>query len=81
MRHDKALCTIKHQEHLKNVPDYIVPETLKTMTGIKEKGKKKKKRGNKNNKSGGKSGLSDNQKKYLKRSADPLHLGISKRKK
>ena len=81
LRHDKALCTIKHQEHLKNVPDYIVPETLKTMTGIKEKGKKKKKRGNKNNKSGGKSSLSDNQKKYLKRSADPLHLGISKRKK
>ena len=31
LRHDKALHTVKQQTHLKNVPDYIIPKTLKRM--------------------------------------------------
>jgi len=75
LRHDKALHTVKHQEHLKNVPEYIVPETLKRITGIKSS----KRRKNKKAANGGK--LTDTQKKFNKRSADPLHLGVSKRRR
>ena len=75
LRHDKALHTVKHQEHLKNVPEYIVPETLKRITGIKSN----KRRKNKKAGTGGK--LTDTQKKFNKRSADPLHLGVSKRRR
>ena len=31
LRHDKALHTVKQKTHLKNVPDYIIPKTLKRM--------------------------------------------------
>jgi len=31
LRHDKALHTVKHQPQLRNVPDYIVPQSLKRM--------------------------------------------------
>ena len=31
LRHDKALHTVKQQTHLKNVPEYIIPKTLKRM--------------------------------------------------
>jgi len=31
LRHDKALHTVKLDSHLKNVPDYIVPSTLKNV--------------------------------------------------
>ena len=71
LRHDKALHTVKHQEHLKNVPEYIVPETLKKMTGMKK--------GRKGRKAGGK--LTDTQKKFNKRKADPLDLGVSKKRR
>merc|ERR1719436_2073805 len=70
LRHDKALHTVKHQDHLKNVPEYIVPETLKRMAGMKTAKKKKKGKG------GAK--ITDTQKQFLKRKADPLHLGVSK---
>merc|ERR1712098_913937 len=67
LRHDKALHTVKHQDHMKNIPEYIVPETLKRITGMKtSKGGVGK---------GGK--LSANQKQFLKRKADPLDMGIS----
>ena len=75
LRHDKALHTVKHQEHLKNVPEYIVPETLKTLTGMRTNKKKK------NRKSGNGNKKTDTQKKFLKRSADPLHLGVTKKKR
>ena len=74
LRHDKALHTVKHQVHLKNVPEYIVPETLKRITGIKSNKRRKNKRGG-----GGK--ITETQKKFMKRSADPLHLGVSKKKR
>jgi len=32
LRHDKALRTVKQQPHLKHVPDYIVPQTLKQLS-------------------------------------------------
>ncbi|ODM98410.1 putative ATP-dependent RNA helicase DDX56 [Orchesella cincta] len=32
LRHDKALKTVKQQPHLKHVPDYIVPKTLKQLS-------------------------------------------------
>merc|ERR1719210_600160 len=65
LRHDKALHTVKHQEHLKNVPEYIVPETLKRITGIKST----KRRKNKKAGTGGK--VTETQKKFNKRTADP----------
>ncbi|XP_037041607.1 probable ATP-dependent RNA helicase DDX56 [Bradysia coprophila] len=34
LRHDKTLGTIKKQAHLSDVPDYIIPDTLKRMAGI-----------------------------------------------
>ena len=74
LRHDKALHTVKHQVHLKNVPEYIVPETLKRITGIKSNKRRRNKRAG-----GGK--ITDTQKKFMKRSADPLHLGVSKKKR
>lgn len=74
LRHDKALHTVKHQEHLKNVPEYIVPETLRKMTGMtKKRGKGKKGKG------GGKT--TETQKKFNKRKADPLDLGVSKKRR
>ena len=75
LRHDKALHTVKQQDHLKNVPEYIVPETLKRMAGMKTAKKKNKKKG----KGGAK--ITDTQKQFLKRKADPLHLGVSKKKR
>jgi len=70
LRHDKSLHTVKRQEHLKNVPEYIIPETLRTMAGMKSKTKKVK-----HNKP------SPGQRKFNKRKADPLDFGIAKRKK
>ena len=75
LRHDKALHTVKHLEHLKNVPEYIVPETLKAMTGMASS----KKRGNRKRKGG--QFKTQTQKKFLKKAADPLQLQISKTKK
>uniref|UniRef100_A0A0K2TD92 RNA helicase n=1 Tax=Lepeophtheirus salmonis TaxID=72036 RepID=A0A0K2TD92_LEPSM len=31
LRHDKSLFTVKHQVHMKNVPDYIIPKALKNI--------------------------------------------------
>merc|ERR1712128_82005 len=70
---DKQL--LKHQDHLKNVPEYIVPETLKRMTGMKSS---KRRRGKKGGKGGN---VSDTHKQFLKRKADPLDMGISKKKR
>ncbi|XP_077291896.1 putative ATP-dependent RNA helicase DDX56 isoform X2 [Arctopsyche grandis] len=34
LRHDKALHTVKIQQHLSDVPEYIIPEALKQIKGI-----------------------------------------------
>lgn len=39
LRQDKALHTVKLQPHLKNVPEYIIPPTLKRLVGIKRRKK------------------------------------------
>lgn len=41
LRHDKALHTVKIQQHLADVPEYIVPTTLKAMAGITKRTKRK----------------------------------------
>ncbi|KAL1509910.1 hypothetical protein ABEB36_004574 [Hypothenemus hampei] len=41
LRHDKALHTVKIQQHLSDVPEYIVPPTLKNLAGIGSKNKRK----------------------------------------
>merc|ERR1712045_893858 len=48
LRHDKALHTVKQQVHLRNVPDYIVPNALRKMTTNAFKSKSKGKRNFKN---------------------------------
>lgn len=40
LRHDRTLHTVKVQEHLGDVPEYIVPDSLKHVTGITTKRKK-----------------------------------------
>ncbi|XP_055624456.1 probable ATP-dependent RNA helicase DDX56 [Toxorhynchites rutilus septentrionalis] len=40
LRHDRTLHTVKVQEHLGDVPEYIVPDALKHVTGITTKRKK-----------------------------------------
>jgi hypothetical protein len=70
--HHQALHTVKHQEHLKNVPDYIIPETLKRMTGGG---------GGKNKQRQFKTKTTETQKRFNKRKADPLDMGLAKRKR
>lgn len=42
LRHDKALHTVRIQEHLRDVPEYIVPPSLKSLAGItRKRGKRK----------------------------------------
>lgn len=40
LKHDKALHTVKIQPHLADVPDYIIPPTLKNVAGITKKRKR-----------------------------------------
>ena len=77
MRHDKALHTVKHQDHLKNVPEYIVPETLKSMTGMKSNKRRKARKGG----AGFQGKKTETQKKFIKRTGDPLFLGVAKKRK
>ncbi|KAF2896811.1 hypothetical protein ILUMI_09363 [Ignelater luminosus] len=42
LRHDKALHTVRVQQHLADVPEYIVPPTLKNLAGISKRGSKRK---------------------------------------
>ncbi|XP_061178453.1 probable ATP-dependent RNA helicase DDX56 [Saccostrea echinata] len=68
LRHDKSLHTIQVQKHLKNVPDYLVPKTLRHMRGMSSKpGKSKGRRKNSAQK-----GPTRAEIKYKKRKADPL---------
>ncbi|PSN37192.1 putative ATP-dependent RNA helicase DDX56 [Blattella germanica] len=41
LRHDKALHTVKLQPHLANVPDYIVPPSLKSIVGTRRRSRKR----------------------------------------
>ncbi|CAG9773078.1 unnamed protein product [Ceutorhynchus assimilis] len=46
LRHDKALHTVRLQQHLTDVPEYIIPATLKNLAGISKKTKRKRDGGN-----------------------------------
>ena len=68
LRHDKALHTVRLQSHLKDVPDYIIPPTLRRLA-----------RASSNKARGGTSAGSSNEGKtgrkertYLKRKDNPL---------
>ena len=65
LRHDKALHTVKQQTHLKNVPDYIIPKTLKRMAagGGGEGGRRKRFKGGHS---------SQAKRKFERNKADPL---------
>jgi len=39
LRHDKALHTVRLQSHLKDVPDYIIPPTLRRLAANKNRGR------------------------------------------
>lgn len=71
LRHDKSLHTVRHQDHLRNVPDYIVPSSLKGSIGISSNKKKRTFQ----------VPLTQNQKKIKKRQADPLQFDLAKRRK
>ncbi|KYM94601.1 putative ATP-dependent RNA helicase DDX56, partial [Cyphomyrmex costatus] len=64
LRHDKTLHTVKLQPHLKDVPEYIVPPTLKKIMGI---GKRKRKFDR-----DAVSGATTTKSRYLARTSNPL---------
>ncbi|KAJ8664542.1 hypothetical protein QAD02_006204 [Eretmocerus hayati] len=77
LRQDKALHTVRVQPHLKDVPDYIVPPSLRAMAGI---GRRKRRF----NREIAASGASAAKSKYEARAANPLavmSLGKKAKKK
>ncbi|KAK6635249.1 hypothetical protein RUM44_000500 [Polyplax serrata] len=74
LRHDKALHTVKQQPHLANVPEYIIPQSLK---GLNIASALKRKRP--------KAVVSKSKSKYLARQEDPLVClkfgGLNKKKR
>merc|ERR1719412_2341425 len=75
LRHDKALHTVRQQVHLRNVPDYIVPNALKKMTANSRKSKN---RGKRNFKKSQHREMSSAKKKFEKRQSDPLRSLVPK---
>jgi len=79
LRHDKTLNVTKLDEHLKNVPDYIIPASLR---GIQLKYDQKK---NKNHKRNLERRLTKGQMRFKKKNSDPLRSfnfgGIKKKSK
>lgn len=74
LRHDKALHTVKHQPQLRNVPDYIVPQSLRKLS-LPSNSKKKSGHRFKHNK------ISKAKQKYDRHQADPLKALVSKGKR
>ncbi|XP_064631463.1 probable ATP-dependent RNA helicase DDX56 isoform X2 [Lineus longissimus] len=71
LRHDKSLHTAKVQQHMKNVPDYLVPPTLKRLRHGPIRDRQE--RSNKPRRGGGAHrGRSKGQMKFSKTKADPL---------
>ncbi|XP_046431785.1 probable ATP-dependent RNA helicase DDX56 isoform X1 [Neodiprion fabricii] len=74
LRQDKALHTVRQQPHLKDVPEYIVPQTLKRIAGI---GKRKRKF----DREAAATGSSASKSKHLARASNPLiSLSIPRKK-
>jgi len=74
LRHDKSLHTVKHQPQLKNVPDYIVPHSLRNVSRKRSDHQSKKLPFKQK-------GVSKAKHKYQKRQADPLKALVSKGKR
>lgn len=75
LRQDKALHTVKLQPHLKDVPDYIVPASLKRLVNFSRKKRKF-------NRESANSGSSATKSKHAARASNPLiSLSIAKKKK
>ncbi|KAI0226318.1 putative ATP-dependent RNA helicase DDX56 [Lamellibrachia satsuma] len=76
LRHDKCLHTARIQSHLKHVPDYLVPKTLRHISSQAGRSMSSRKRGR---------GPSTGQRKYKKKKADPLKSfqfsGLTKKRK
>ena len=66
LRHDKALHTVRIQSHLKDVPDYIIPPTLRRLA----KASNNRERGGQSSHGEGKMGKKE--KTFLKRKDNPL---------
>lgn len=66
LRHDKALHTVRLQHHLKDVPDYMIPPTLRRLS----KASGNRARGQSSSSSSAKTGPKE--KTYLKRKDNPL---------
>lgn len=70
LRHDKALHTVRLQEHLKDVPDYIIPPTLKRLANARTH-QQRRTAGDGEGSSGARSS-SKKEKTFLKRKDNPL---------
>ena len=78
LRHDKALHTVRHQAHLKSVPNYIVPQSLRKTTAVASGSTNKSWQQRKANKGRGFKGQTTAKRKFQKQQSDPLR-SISKR--
>ncbi|XP_076103216.1 putative ATP-dependent RNA helicase DDX56 isoform X1 [Mytilus galloprovincialis] len=77
LRHDKSLHTVKSSSHLKDVPDYLIPQTLKNLSGRGRQARSGNKQFSR--------GPTQTEKKFRKRKADPLKsfefAGLGNKKK
>ncbi|XP_052098234.1 probable ATP-dependent RNA helicase DDX56 [Mytilus californianus] len=77
LRHDKSLHTVKSSSHLKDVPDYLIPQTLKNLSGRGRQSRSGNRQFNR--------GPTQTEKKFRKRKADPLKsfefAGLGNKKK
>lgn len=72
LRHDKSRHGLKLMNHLKHVPEYNIPDNLRKISKIVKKSKYNKKIPKVNIEKGQMKPITNTQKKYKKRSADPL---------
>lgn len=75
LRHDKALHTVKLQEHLSHVPDYLIPKSLKSVIRNDRNAGDRKKKNNKDQKIKFKTGRNKAFNRYVgkqSRSENPL---------
>lgn len=77
LRHDKPLKTIKRQQHLADVPDYMIPPALKNIAGVSNRSKRIRK--------GSRANITTQQAKYKRNMSNPLiamqFSGFNKKKK
>lgn len=69
LRHDKAMHTVRLQSHLRDVPDYIIPPTLRR---IAKASTNKARKGIAASSTKGKGKGSTKEKTFLKRKENPL---------